>query len=199
MAIIVYKALLNEKIKYIGVTSKSLAIRKSDHLYEAFKRNSPYLFHKAIRKYGKESLKFEQLELVSTKEEAFFLETYYIKHFGTYAKESGYNLTLGGEGGIGKIMSPEARLKISNSKKGKPGNKHYKVSSETKAKLKAAWANKATPQYRNISVIDESGVIYKSIADASKLTGIKRTTINQSLSQNRSLRNGKTFKYYSGV
>jgi len=50
---IVYKVKnkINDKI-YIGITTKSLNKRKNQHEYVAFNRNSKYLFHKALRKYG---------------------------------------------------------------------------------------------------------------------------------------------------
>ena len=45
---------INEKC-YVGITKKILNRRKKIHLYSAFKRNSSFVFHNALRKYGKYS------------------------------------------------------------------------------------------------------------------------------------------------
>lgn len=57
---IIYK-ITNKKngMCYIGETSKSLAMRKSQHIYEALKRGRDDKLHKAIREDGKENFTFE--------------------------------------------------------------------------------------------------------------------------------------------
>lgn len=57
---IIYK-ITNKKngMCYIGETSKSLARRKSQHIYEAMKRGLNDKLHKAIREDGKENFTFE--------------------------------------------------------------------------------------------------------------------------------------------
>lgn len=190
---IIYKVELAGIVKYVGITSKLLKYRITDHIYSA-NRNSPYLIHRAIRKYGN-LLKFSILEIVNTKEEACFLEKYYINHFNTYVKNGGYNLTFGGEGAIGLKFTNESRKKLSLSKIGKKSNRiDYSHTPEAIEKIRRGNLGKTNPN-RCSPIIDENGIIYRSITSAAKATGLKRTTINQALSENRKLFNGKCFKY----
>lgn len=195
---IVYQATLNDEIKYIGITSKLLNYRITDHLYETNSRNSQYLFHRAIRKY-KDSIKFEVIEVVGSWEEAVFLEKYYIKHYNTFVKESGYNLTLGGDGCFGAIRSIETKQKISASKTGKtPNRADYSQSQETKDKIRKSKLGTSAP-YKWVKIIDNNGIIYSSITEAAKIHNLKRTTINEALRMNRVVKSiNKKFSYYKG-
>ncbi len=57
---IIYKITNKKNGKcYIGETSKSLAQRKAQHIYEEVKRNLNDKVHKAIREDGKENFIFE--------------------------------------------------------------------------------------------------------------------------------------------
>jgi hypothetical protein len=195
---LVYKVVLGSNIKYIGVTSKKLETRKKDHFYEAFKRNSSYVFHRAIRKY-KEELVFEILDTANCWQSAQIKEIMYIACHKTHVKHGGYNSTLGGEGVSGIVISAEARRKSSESRKGKKSTRvGYKHSKETLEKMRQANLGKSRPS-RWTSVIDNDGVVYKSINEASKLTNIKATTIRESARLNRALKNGKSFKYFKEV
>ncbi len=54
---IVYLAINRKEClkKYVGMTEQSFAKRKSDHKYDAIKRNKQTEFHEAIRKHGIEA------------------------------------------------------------------------------------------------------------------------------------------------
>ena len=99
MGYIVYKITnkVNNKI-YIGLTNKSLQKRWKAHCNSAFSKNDPYVFHKAIRKYGEDSFKKEILESDLTEDDAKEKEIFYIKKFNSYYLNGhGYNMTYGGE------------------------------------------------------------------------------------------------------
>lgn len=89
---------------YIGMTSRTLDKRWSEHVREA-SYGSLRHFHNAINIYGKENWNHEVLlDCIDTLEEAFQLERFMIKKYDTF--ENGYNLSGGGEGRVG-LQSPE--------------------------------------------------------------------------------------------
>lgn len=111
------------------------------------------LILKAEKKYGLENFTKEYLAFCDTEEKLNYLEKFYIKKYK--AKEVGYNLTDGGDGGSGKHtqefkdkisklfkaywkirklipISDETRRKLSKARKGK------KHSDETKHKISAS-------------------------------------------------------------
>lgn len=120
MEYIIYLATntVNQK-KYVGFAS-NLVERKKVHFCEAFTRRSPLLFHKALRKYGKDAIVWEILERSS---DARYLlkerESYYISALHTHYKEGhGYNMTYGGDGTLGFKFSSSQRKQLSESHKG---------------------------------------------------------------------------------
>lgn len=74
------------------------------------------LILKAEKKYGLENFTKEYLAFCDTEEKLNWFEKFYIKKFN--AREVGYNLTDGGDGHSGFIMSEETKEKISKSHKG---------------------------------------------------------------------------------
>jgi group I intron endonuclease len=135
---IIYKAtnIVNGKV-YIGKTTTSLHIRKQAHFRSAFKKESNYYFHKALRKYGKDSFYWEILYkndniLIN---DLGIIEQYYITLYKSFY-DNGYNMTLGGSGPTGWVPTKETREKISNANKGCiPWNKGIPLSQETKNKM----------------------------------------------------------------
>ena len=89
---------------YVGMTRQQYKLRWRDHIKDSFDENSTsynFYFHKAIRKHGKESFKWEIIETVEkdTLKELIAtlkkLEIKYIKKYNSY--KEGYNSTLGGD------------------------------------------------------------------------------------------------------
>lgn len=99
---IIYKVtnLVNNKI-YIGQTTNSLNIRKTQHISDA-RNNSDMLLHKAIRKYGEDAFKWEVIDKAYSKEELNNKEKYWIVYYKSNQKEYGYNCTNGGDAFGGK-------------------------------------------------------------------------------------------------
>ncbi len=85
----------------------------------------PYLYA-AIRKYGSLFFELSTLEEVNTAEELAAAETKWIKKLHSNTPDVGYNLTEGGEGGVGHRVSAETRKKIGNARRGKPLSKEHR-------------------------------------------------------------------------
>lgn len=89
---------VNGKI-YIGFTGRSADERWKGHHQT---RNPKYPLQKAVKKYGKENFSREVIFTSDDRDEAFSMETFYIKKFKTNERKFGYNLTEGGEGMLGR-------------------------------------------------------------------------------------------------
>jgi group I intron endonuclease len=116
---------------YIGQTIKSLKKRKSQHISKALNKEKTFYFHNTIRKHGPKNFSWEIIhDDIDTIEDLNKLEIYYIGYYDTY--NNGYNLTLGGGGQVGFVLSEETKRKI------RKGNKGKIVSEETKRKMSEA-------------------------------------------------------------
>lgn len=89
--------LVNHK-GYVGMTSRSVEERMSNHIRNA-RNGSECFIHKAIRKYEGCNFDIVTIDVADSKEEAFELESKWIRRFDTY--KSGYNMNPGGGGKIG--------------------------------------------------------------------------------------------------
>lgn len=98
---------------YIGI-SKDIKVRWSGHGRRYLSYNS--IFGKAILKYGWNNIKHEVLIANLSKEEANRLETQFIQYYKSLGIS--YNITDGGEGTTGRVVSEETRLKMKKSAKG---------------------------------------------------------------------------------
>jgi group I intron endonuclease len=118
----IYKVVntINGKV-YIGFDS-NWPQRKKRHLKDSsYKKSVGYndIFHKAIRKYGKEN--FEWQIIYQSKDGQNCLkemEPHFIKEHNSYIyfnNSNGYNMTLGGDGVLGLKKSEESKLKTSLS------------------------------------------------------------------------------------
>jgi hypothetical protein len=92
----IYKAtnIFNGKV-YIGQTIQELEKRKRQHIKDSI--NPKYHFHRAIKKYGEESFLWEVLHYSTDSRELNNLEIEEIKKHSSYGRESGYNMTIGGD------------------------------------------------------------------------------------------------------
>jgi group I intron endonuclease len=115
---IIYKATnkVNGKV-YIGQTIRGLSSRKSDHISTALRNVDNFYFHNSIRKYGSKSFKWETLCECSSLEDLNKMEKHYIDIYDTF--ESGYNMTIGGEGTLGHTLSEETKKLLSYNNKGR--------------------------------------------------------------------------------
>ena len=128
------KCIINNKI-YIGFT-ENIKRRKQLHLDTSNNTNNKeykYSFHNALRKHGKENFEWEIIYQSKNKEYTLNIaEDYFIDEYNSMNRNFGYNMTSGGKGGSGIIVSEETRRKISVAAKGRI------MKEETKIKLSKA-------------------------------------------------------------
>jgi group I intron endonuclease len=137
--------------QYVGKSIETLVKRWYRHK-SAAKNGKGFYLHRAMRNHGTENFTAE----VIVEYDPVWLnhfETWHINKLDTLAP-SGYNLTTGGDG----LQNPtdETRLKIRESKKGKPnGRSGVTLSHQTKSLISASLTGitrSAETQERNRSV-----------------------------------------------
>jgi len=177
---IIYCAISPNGKRYIGLSTKSLNQRKSQH-FSIFKKSPRNLyFYNALRKYGFDNFEWILLEEIEADskidllKDLKILESFYISKYNTSKKEFGYNLTLGGDEGpnedtiekIKKINTekwtdPEYRKKQEENWEDAEFVEKFKnimkgLSNENSRKIKEKWTD---PEYRaklvNIRNTDE--------------------------------------------
>ena len=94
--IYIIKNTKNEKV-YIGQTIKTAEKRFKDHIEASKNKMNDTKLYRAIRKYGAKNFYCEPIEKVPF-EKLNEREKYWIKYYDSY--NSGYNMTLGGEGNL---------------------------------------------------------------------------------------------------
>lgn len=88
---------------YIGLTSRTAAVRFDDHCQYARKilrrgRKNPTTVQRAIRIHGENKFSVEVIDLAETREAAWQKERYWIRMYRSNDRRFGYNRTPGGEG-----------------------------------------------------------------------------------------------------
>ena len=91
-------------------------------------------FHNALRKYGEAAFDWQIIDEVETEQELNEKEKYWIQFYKSFDPDFGYNLTLGGDGGVmvpevrkrmrtrkGCVLSEATKKKMSDARKGNPG------------------------------------------------------------------------------
>jgi group I intron endonuclease len=100
---------INGKV-YIGKTTKTLKKRWEEHCRATYK-DSPFRFHKAIRKYLPENFQLTILYKAKTKQRLKTAEKILIRIYKSFDFKYGYNSTAGGEG-TGPLHSEETKKKL---------------------------------------------------------------------------------------
>lgn len=111
--------------RYIGFDS-AWPNRQKDHLKKAFGKSNQatkYYFHKAIQKHGRDNFEWTILYQSPDGEHTKnVMENHFITKYRTYDGFddcNGYNLTLGGDGVLGRKQRAESIEKMRQSKTGK--------------------------------------------------------------------------------
>lgn len=109
-----------EKIYYIYKITNNLnnKIYIGKHTFHKIENNyfgSGVAINNAIKKYGKENFSKEILFICDSEIQQNEMEILFISEFNSFKK--GYNMTLGGDGMNGNIVSKKTRKKISESNK----------------------------------------------------------------------------------
>ena len=116
---IIYKAINKENRKcYVGKTISGFQQRINSHKSESINNRYNTAFHRALRKYGFDFFKWEQLHICDSIEELNKMECYFIKLYKSHTTEYGYNMTWGGDGQVkGYIPTKDTRKKLSDKSK----------------------------------------------------------------------------------
>ena len=130
----------NNKI-YIGKTSKTLEERWKIHVQHSCESHfRKQLITKAIRKYGKDYFELSVLEICEDNNTLSVKERFWIAELKSRDPKVGYNLTDGGEGTPGRIVSEETKFTrkkeiFRNKKKVKRDCKEKGFSKETRENI----------------------------------------------------------------
>lgn len=209
----VYKHTTPSNKVYIGVTSQPVEDRwKNGHGY-----NHNRYFSRAIKKYGWENIRHEILDTELSKEEAETKERQYIAEYHSNDLQYGYNLTDGGE--IGKRHSEETKRLMSIRKREQCADPEYrKMLSEThkecSQKENNYWYGKHLPEDVKKKISEskkgcpgplpkkvmcvETGIVYVSIAEASRQTGLSHSKISLVCCGKRNTTGGYHWKFAEG-
>ena len=150
---IIYRAVNKTNGKsYVGQTVNGLKQRRGCHISDALNNKDNNYFHNSIQKHGPDNFTWTILhDNIIDINFLNQLEIFYIGYYDTF--ENGYNLTLGGGGKSGYIVSEETRRRMSESRKDRifsdetkrkisESNRGKKRSEETKRKLSKAAFNR---------------------------------------------------------
>ena len=207
--------LINNK-KYVGITTRTLKNRWSEHCYPT-KSRPGRLLSKAIKKYGKENFKVELIEELHNISGEILLskETFYIEKYNTFV-DNGFGYNLIKESTQKFIYSELTREKMSKSKKGNKNNFYGKLhttkskrlmskshkgnkshlgkphSKETKGKLSKLLSGKCHPRF------NPTLMTFQNIITGELFTGVQFDFRNKYALKNSTLSkliNGKTKSY----
>lgn len=162
---------INQK-KYYGITSEK---NPEDRWRKGYSHN-PH-FSAAIKKYGWDN--FEHIIIASnlSKKEAETMEYNLITSEQTNKTEFGYNLTSGGGAGVFR-HSEESKKLMSKHTKGEL-NPMYGKQHSKETKIKISKALQSHPKTSKKILCVETQIIYKSLREAERLTGINHSGISQ--------------------
>lgn len=205
----VHTNLINGKI-YIGITNDIERRWRNNGIEYKPKKYNTRPFWNAIEKYGWDSFKHEILINNLTFEEACEYEKYYIALSGSRDNKIGYNVAIGGNGGViykehprgmlGKTHSEEFKKRLSELMKGKEnpfkgktwGDNHPKgmlgkhhTEEHNKHISKLMKEKKINCKAIKIIYPDGKEIIYDSIQEAVKSTGISYDTIRKLIKTNK--------------
>lgn len=164
MLVYCIKNTVNNK-EYIGLTTRTLEKRWKQHIYESNKQdswewNTP--LGNAIKKYGKDLFQVFVLEECSSETELKQKEIQLIKERKSLSTENGYNLTLGGDGRLGYKLSEETKRKIGEGNIGKV------MSNEAKEKMSVAAKKRSVGKLSPMDGKKHTDDALKKISESSK-------------------------------
>jgi group I intron endonuclease len=192
---IIYKVTHKESCKsYIGSSTKSLETRKKDHLKKS-KKGKSYAFQQAIATYGSEAFKWEQIDTAITIDELAQKEKECIIKYDT--KENGYNRDSGGgikktvyqySKGDGKLVGRYNSLQSAGNAVSAVKSTIGKACNGNSKTCKSfVWSYSSTyptdlkdNRKKVVQQFSLDGTLiteYKSVSEASKLTGRNKTSI----------------------
>ena len=177
---VVYKIVHIDSGKmYIGITINYKKRIKTHFIYGT--KNRSHL-HNAIQKYGKEKFQYEIIDRCDCWNNLCQKEIKYIKLFNTKSP-NGYNLTEGGDGSLGIVISGKTRKKMSESHKGKNHPNYGKRASDgSRKKMSESHKGKKNFNYGKKRDIETC----KKISEANKNPSEKTLEKMRNAQRNRS-------------
>ncbi len=211
---IIYKAVNFQSSEvYIGSTSKSVEVRKADHIQKSNKGIGSY-FQEAIGTYGPEAFTWEQIDTANDVNEMAAKEKRYILEYTSNI--NGYNSDCGGgvqknvyqystDGGhlIGTYDSLENAANAVNSSRKSISNACLGYN---KTCMGFFWSYDCTEPFfpgkdsrkKGVSQFNLEGNLlanYVSVSEASRITGISKTCISRCCRGEREKTSGFLWKY----
>ena len=181
---IVYEHISPSGKVYVGITCQKVQCRWKGGSGYVRQDKHQEKFANAIRKYGWENFEHKIVLEGVSKSEADYAEKYLIRWYKIHSLS--YNITDGGDGGLGTKHTEETKKKLSEMHKGLTQSRET-VEKREKTRLK----NK-----RSIYLAVRPGEIipFTTIKEAAETLGIKHSCdINASISQKQCLVNGYLF------
>ncbi len=170
---LIYRMIFPNGKMYIGLTTRTIRERKNEHKSDFLSKRNNWPVYNAMNKYGWENIKWEILEdNITDFEYLKEREAFNILKYDTYLP-NGYNMTLGGEGRYGRIVSEETRKKMSLSQKSKPLTKKqlknlrnlWKICRGRKQSKEEIEHRRKTLRKYTYDLIDKQGNNYNNIED----------------------------------
>lgn len=178
------------KLFYIG---KGTFYKQGDFKRAHAKIGRNSYWQNKVKKHG--GFTVEILACWKTEQEAFCHEEFLISTF----KDKIVNLTAGGEGNSGRKQSQEEKDKRAASLRGKKRTKQtLQNMSEAQKKNKVAleMLEKAREAQKKKILCVDTGVIYNSLTDAGKQTGIAFQNISKACKKQRPQAGGYRWEFY---
>ena len=180
--------IINHK-KYIGITTWGYKKRFTRHKSDA-KRGDSRPLYASMRKHGVDNFTITPLESTTTWKKLCKLEVKYIDERNSFIDNGqGYNLTLGGEGTPGRILSEEHKRKILETKNKWSEKKKQEVRNKQSSSVKEYWDNASPNQIlernKKVSVGRKNHLLSRSKEVADKINESIRNTLQQNPSKRR--------------
>jgi len=164
----VYMHVCPNNKKYIGITKQlpekrwkgGVGYRTQEH------------FKRAIKKYGWKNIKHKILFTNLTKEEACNKEIELIKKYKSNNYKYGYNVSSGGDGANGIIISEKQKQILRKALKGNKNAKGYKHTKEECKKMSLAKLGKPNIKLSKRVLCIETNKEYPSVAEARRQTKV---------------------------
>ena len=116
--IYIIENIINNKL-YVGKTQYTIKERWKSHISDMKRNKGNSKLYNAITKYGIDNFTWEPIYQSKDGEHCLsVMESYFINEYDSF--NNGYNLTLGGEGSLGRPTPETTKLKISQALKNKP-------------------------------------------------------------------------------
>ena len=200
--------LVNGK-RYVGVTGVGVQRRWNEHVWRAARKENYSRIAKAILKYGRDAFRVETIGRYAEAAEAKAAEVAFISEM-----KPEYNVTAGGDGSTGHVVSDEVREKLRVIQTGNKYNLGRKWTPEQRAKIIAAKTGvklrpsspeitarrserikKENERKKKKALCSDTGVIYSSVTDAAASNGMSISGVSSRCRTGLRSRAGLRFEF----